>query len=74
MFDNEKVDEVLAEISASSVGRKLEDVQREAGEAGFRIRVVSRDGHACIVTQDFRLDRVNVHVVDGFVTAVKGLG
>jgi hypothetical protein len=54
-------------------GRRVEDAARFARGYGFMLRVVERDGRSLPVTEDLRLDRVNVAVEGDRVTAVKGL-
>lgn len=47
---------------------RLESVAtRKAELDGFTVRVIMRDRQAFIVTRDFRTDRVNFVVRDGFV-------
>ena len=38
--------------------------------AGFRSRVISRDGKYIVTTKDFRVDRVNLQINNGRVTQV----
>lgn len=48
-------------------GLGLEKARRYVNQHGVRCRVVKKDGAARLVTQDLRLDRINVHVVDNKV-------
>jgi hypothetical protein len=48
-------------------GLGLEKARRYVNQHGVRCRVVMTDGVARLVTQDVRLDRINVHVVDNKV-------
>jgi hypothetical protein len=41
---------------------------------GYRMRVVRKDGQACLTTRDFRTDRINVAVRDGCVYDVLSVG
>jgi hypothetical protein len=54
------------------VGEPVEEASSIARSRGFTLRTVARDGEELVVTQDLRLDRVNVAVEDGAVTAVRG--
>lgn len=49
------------------IGQQLKTV------AAF-VRPVEIDGHACIVTSDYRPDRVNVIVENGVITKIHGRG
>jgi hypothetical protein len=42
-----------------------------AKEEGYYARVTRRNGHALIVTRDYRTDRVNLDVADYVVVAAK---
>lgn len=53
------------------IGKTEAEAAKLAEERGLVTRVVSRDGEAMIVTEDHRVDRVNLDVNDGVVTAVK---
>jgi hypothetical protein len=54
------------------VGKTLEEATQYAKEGGFEVRVIEMDGKAFMVTHDFRTDRLNFRVSDGFVTEVSG--
>lgn len=43
-------------------------------DPSFSIRVTKIDGQPCVVTHDFRLDRINVEIENGIITNVTGLG
>jgi hypothetical protein len=49
------------------IGLGLEKARRFVNQHGVRTRVIMKDGVARLVTQDVRLDRINVHVVDNKV-------
>jgi hypothetical protein len=51
-------------------GAALEVAQRRAAADGFSSRIVMIDGEGQMVTDDYRLDRLNFVVVDGVVTDV----
>ncbi len=56
------------------VGRTLDDVLsdilHQAPGHGWAVRVTNRDGQPQVVTRDWRPDdRINVHVVEGVITA-----
>lgn len=50
------------------IGLPEEEVRAGVKEAGGLFRVRSRDGQRYMGTCDLRMDRLNVHVVDGVVT------
>lgn len=56
-------------VAESVVGMSLDDAQQAAEDAELTLRVVSTDGEAAAVTQDYRTDRINVEVVDDEVVA-----
>lgn len=53
--------------NALLIGLGLEKARRFVNQHGVRCRVLMTDGIARMVTQDVRLDRINVHVVDNKV-------
>jgi hypothetical protein len=55
------------------VGEELADARELARAEGCDVRVVVRDGKNLVVTDDFRIDRVNVAVDDGRVTGIDGV-
>jgi pimeloyl-ACP methyl ester carboxylesterase len=54
-------------------GRRLADAMALARKANCAVRVVERDGHQLVVTEDFSPTRINVKVSAGSVTEVAGL-
>jgi hypothetical protein len=56
------------EFAAVAAGMTESEAQAGADAAGLTLRVVSRDGEPLPATMDYRLDRVNVALVDGVVT------
>jgi hypothetical protein len=63
-----------AEDFAEVIGLDEVDAKRAFTEAGWSMRVTRRDGQGCVCTRDYRLDRVNVEVTAGVVTAVRSIG
>lgn len=63
-----------SEFFASLVGKPVAEAQSLAEAAGYRLRVTVVDGEPNIVTMDFRMDRINVAVDNGVVTAFRGRG
>lgn len=51
------------------IGKKLGEAASVINEADMSFRVVERDGVHYAVTRDVRPGRVNLHLVDGVVTA-----
>lgn len=56
------------------VGSTEDDAEAAAEACGWTTRVVRRDGEDLPVTMDLRMDRVNVEVTDGEVTAIVNIG
>jgi len=56
-------------LAARVVGMSQAQARRAVEAAGRTFRVVSRDGEALVVTDDYRTDRINATVVDGTVTS-----
>jgi hypothetical protein len=52
------------------IGQDPDTATEIAAQSGYSVRVVSADGEALAVTTDYRLDRVNISVVDGRITEV----
>jgi hypothetical protein len=46
-----------------------DEAAKVAGERGWVLRVIARDGEAFAVTEDYRVDRVNVTIKSGVVVA-----
>lgn len=42
--------------------------------APYYVRVVNKDGHACVGTCDYVTNRINIHVRDNRITEIKGCG
>ena len=57
----------FTETDRKYAGRTEKIATHLAQRDGLEVRVTQRDGHALLVTRDFRLDRVNFIVDDGFV-------
>lgn len=63
-------DVVIADADAQAlVGATEAEATEAAKSKGWDVRVVSRDGEDFAVTMDYRMDRVNLTVVDDVVTA-----
>ncbi|HYN57450.1 MAG TPA: META domain-containing protein [Motilibacterales bacterium] len=60
-------DEALA-MATQVLGLAEADAQAAVEGAGLTYRVISRDGEGLAVTDDYRLSRINVAIVDGKVT------
>lgn len=54
------------------VGKSLEEATQYAKDGGFEVRVVEKDGEAFILTMDFKTERLNFRVKNGYVTDVHG--
>ena len=54
------------------VGKTLEEAETYAERGGFTTRIVEKNGKSFILTMDFRSERLNFRVFDGFVTDVYG--
>jgi len=48
--------------------------EAKAARPGNAIRVVMKDGEHYMVTMDYRMDRINVHIEDGKIVYVTGRG
>lgn len=62
------------EVGKSIVGLPIDEATTRAEAAGFIVRVTNLDGVDQAITFDMRLDRLNVSVVDGVVTAFLSIG
>lgn len=58
------MNELMKKFADGLVGKS----ETELKEMGVDFRVVSRDGARYRVTCDYRIDRLNVDIVDGVVT------
>jgi hypothetical protein len=56
-------------VAADLVGLSEDDALAIVQERGFEARVVARDGEEFAVTDDYRLDRINLRIEAGVVTA-----
>lgn len=71
------IDDVVADAELAArlvVGVTEDEAAKLLAEPGWEMRVVERDGESLAVTMDLRMNRVNVAVVDGVVTAVVSIG
>ena len=54
-------------LAAAVVGMTEDDARTTISDAGFIPRVTGRDGEPLPGTLDYRLDRININIVDGVV-------
>lgn len=53
-------------------GKTLEEAVKYANDGGFTTRITEENGRALMVTHDFKTNRLNFRVRDGFVIDVYG--
>ena len=58
----------VSELAGNVVGMSEADATSAVERAGYTVRVLSRDGEDFPATADYRVDRINVRVVDDEVT------
>lgn len=56
------------------LGLRQDDASKLADDNGCQMRVVSRDGEKLARTDDLRVNRINVNVERGYVTALQSVG
>jgi hypothetical protein len=56
------------------IGLTLDELADLLEKEGKRVRAVSVDGFPCIVTRDYRKERLNVNLKKGLVISVNGWG
>jgi hypothetical protein len=56
------------------LGLRQQDAERLAKQNGCAMRVVERDGETLGRTDDLRVNRINVDVERGYVTALQSIG
>ena len=56
------------------LGLPQDDASKLAEDNGCELRVVKRDGEELIVNLDLRVNRVNVTVDRGYITAIRDVG
>ncbi len=59
---------------AEVVGKTEAEANAYLESNGLEMRVVHEDGVSLVVTDNLRSNRVNVHTVNGVVTAIHGIG
>ena len=59
---------IAEHASRRCVGKRIDDADVYLEAQNLRHRTASTDGHAHVGTRDVRTDRVNLRVVNGFVT------
>lgn len=57
----------IEEWCRAVAGQQVGGAELEAHQSGYATRRVVIDGQACMVTRDYRPDRINFHVRDGVV-------
>lgn len=53
-------------------GKTLEEARQYAIDGGFTTRITEEDGKSFMLTMDFRTDRINFRVRDGFIIDAYG--
>ena len=66
--------EELEQIKEALVNHSIDEAKMLAEAAGWFVRAMRIDGKNCIGHCDFRANRINVHVENGMVTEVTGIG
>ena len=66
--DEPTIDDETQAVALEVIGMSEAEAQRTVQEAGLTFRVVSRDGTALMVTEDYSVTRINATVVDDEVT------
>lgn len=56
------------------IGLKEKKAKKMANKAGYHLRVIERDGLPCIITRDYRTDRLNVVVANQEILEVINVG
>lgn len=56
------------------VGLKEKKAKKKANKAGYHLRVIERDGLPCVITRDYRTDRLNVAVANEEILEVISVG
>lgn len=56
------------------VGLYFEQAEAVVRKDGYSLRPVKVNGSHCMITRDYRTNRINVEVVDEKITAVTGVG
>lgn len=59
------------EICALVYGFNAREAQHVIETAGLLFRIIRRDGHACVLTRDYRTDRIGVEIVDDLVVSAQ---
>jgi hypothetical protein len=54
------------------VGKTIDEARKYAEEGGFITRIVEEDGKSFMVTMDFKTERLNFRVLQGYITDVYG--
>jgi hypothetical protein len=66
--DEPTIDDETQAVALEVIGMSEAEAQRTVQEAGLTFRLVSRDGTALMVTEDYSVTRINATVVDDEVT------
>lgn len=64
----------ILEIQKLIQFREIWDAEQELDKVGFSLRIVNSDDRPCVVTRDFRTDRVNVSTSRGRILNVLSIG
>jgi len=59
-----------AEVEKALLGAEVGAANFLGSLHGVIVRVVEVDGHSCIITHDYRRNRVNVRVTNGKITSI----
>jgi chitinase len=59
---------------AHLVGISITDAQTTLKALGKVMRITKQDGEHYMITMNIRFDRVNVHVENGLISSVEGVG
>jgi hypothetical protein len=65
---------VKHEVPDLMVGKSIDEAEKIAKAAGFRVRATIIDGESQMGTCDFCTDRINVSTQDGKIVKTHGIG
>ena len=60
-----------AEVCSLIHDRTVEEAQQAIEAAGLLFRIARRDSHPCILTRDYRVDRITLEIMDGKVIGAR---
>lgn len=61
---------LVQEALDTLLGKPEAEVVQQLTDTGWRVRVRVREAESFFGTMDFRMDRVNLHVLDGIVNKI----